>query len=440
MKFRVGEKYLRPATQIASLAVITFLFYNLRYPVSMPFSSPLLAADPLVGMAGVVFARGEWIPAVLPIAVFVVGTLVLGRVFCGWICPVGFLADVVGRLRGGSGRVRGRFGYTQYGVLTAVLIMSVFTINVLAIADPLVIFQRSIYVTADMVAVPVILMIIVGSSLVVARFWCRAICPAGGMLGIISLASPFCRNVDGRCNGCLKCRSECPAGAISKSNEWDATGCIKCLKCEEVCPNHAVSFSPSVPAMPAVHASRRAFLVGAVVFGALSVSRGVVSAITPDQVAVARPPGSLVEDKFNAACVRCGSCVRACLGKVITPAGMSAGLERMYTPALDFGRGFCQRCGTCGQVCPTGAIISQSEDKIKIGTAQVIQKLCVAWEHNTRCLVCNEVCPTHAIKGADRLRPSIDLDLCIGCGSCQYNCPVEGKAIMVSPAGERRRK
>jgi ferredoxin len=147
-----------------------------------------------------------------------------------------------------------------------------------------------------------------------------------------------------------------------------------------------------------------------------------------------------VEARFNAACARCESCAKACTGAVIVPASLDAGLERWFTPALDFGRGACQRCGTCGQVCPTGAIISLPEDKIKIGTARLDTAKCVAWKDNTKCLICNEVCPVQAIKGAGRLRPYVVEDTCVGCGACQYNCPVKEGAIVVFPEGERRRE
>ncbi len=96
------------------------------------------------------------------------------------------------------------------------------------------------------------------------------------------------------------------------------------------------------------------------------------------------------------------------------------------------------RCGTCGQVCPTGAIISLPEDKIKIGTASIYTTQCLAW-NGVRCLVCDEVCPKRAIGEAKQLRPRVKDDTCIGCGQCQLNCPVEGKAIRISSTGERRR-
>jgi ferredoxin-type protein NapF len=227
-------------------------------------------------------------------------------------------------------------------------------------------------------------------------------------------------------------------GAISKENGWDATACTKCLKCEQVCPQAAVSFFPSKPQAPAISLSRRSFLAGATALGMFAASGQTATILTPP-AALIRPPGSLAEDKFNAACARCGSCAKACVGNVIVPAGIGAGLERAFTPSLDFSRGACERCGICGQVCPTGAVISIPEEQIKLGTARIDTGLCLAWKDKKYCLICAEICPKHAVGKAGELQPVIDPDACIGCGACQRNCPVETKAIRVSSEGERRR-
>jgi ferredoxin-type protein NapF len=435
MKLKNPFRYLRLLVQASFFAAYVCLFVTLTYPVAMPYSTLPLAADPLAALSGLVFSRGGWVPALLPVAAFLLIAVVLGRAFCGWACPVGFLNDVAGLAR--RGKNRERFGYLQFGVLAAVILLSAIAVDVLSIADPLVIFQRSLYQLWSGAGVPVVLLLIVLAALVVPRFWCRALCPLGGLLGVFSLASPFGFRVNDKCVRCGKCRKACPMGAITEKISWDATACTKCLECEKACPKRAVSFSPAAPGMPAFSPSRRSFIAGATALAGLAVFARAASALTPARSLI-RPPGSLAEDRFNAACARCETCVRACPNQVIRPAGLDAGLERFYTPCLDFDKGYCMRCGTCGQVCPTGAVISQPEDKIKIGTASVDATQCLAW-NGVRCLVCDEVCPKRAIQGGKNLRPRVKEDICIGCGQCQLNCPVEGKAIRVSSMGERRR-
>ncbi len=435
MKTRIPFRYFRLLVQAAFFTGFVYLFLNVPYPAAMPYSTLPLSADPLAAVSGMIFSTGAWLPALIPVAGFLLVALVLGRAFCGWACPVGFLNDVIGQVR--RGKNRDRFGYLQYGVLAAVLLVSAVAVDVLSIADPLVIFQRSAYMLWAGAGVPVVLLLILLAALVVPRFWCRALCPLGGMLGVFALASPFGFRTNDKCVRCGKCRNACPMGAISKDIRWDATACTKCLECEKACPKGVVSFAPSMPKAPSVSPSRRSFIAGVAALAALFASARVASALTPERSLI-RPPGSLAEERFNAACARCEACVRACPNQVIRPAGLDAGLERFYTPGLDFDRSYCMRCGTCGQVCPTGAVISLPEDKIKLGTASIDTRQCLAW-NDVRCLVCDEVCPKRAIGEAKKLRPRVEEDVCIGCGQCQLNCPVEGKAIRVTSTGERRR-
>ncbi len=219
---------LRPLIQAAFFAGFVLVFLNFQYPVSMPWSSPFTVADPLAAAGAFLFSRGQWLPALLPVGIFIGATLVLGRAFCGWACPVGFLADIAGFVRGNINRIikigkankagKDRFGYLQYGVLAAVLLMSIFSLEALSIFDPLVVFQRSSYLLWAGAGIPVVLIGIVAGSLLVERFWCRALCPLGGLLGLAALASPFGRKVSDSCNDCGKCHRTCPMGAIAKDN------------------------------------------------------------------------------------------------------------------------------------------------------------------------------------------------------------------------------
>lgn len=395
-----------------------------------------MVADPLLAITSSLFHRGAWLPALLPVMGLLAITALFGRAFCGWACPVGFLVDISDRIVRFFKRSKfnERLGYLQYGLLAALLLASLLAVDVLSPLDPMVIFQRSMYLAWSLSGVPVILLLIMAGSLLAPRLWCR-ICPLGAVLGLAALVSPFGRSVNGRCTKCLKCRRACPTGAISTKNAFDSTACVKCLQCERACPEDAIAFAASRPSVPSF-ADRRAVLVAGAALGALALAK---VAITKGAASPIRPPGSLAETKFNAICVRCESCAKACLGRVIRPAGLDAGLERAFTPVLDFNVAKCERCGTCGAVCPTGAIISIPEAKMKMGTAKLDAAKCIAWAQDKKCLICAEVCPVQAVKGTGRLRPFVDAAACVGCGSCQLNCPVEGKAIVVSSDGERRR-
>jgi Fe-S-cluster-containing hydrogenase component 2 len=107
---------------------------------------------------------------------------------------------------------------------------------------------------------------------------------------------------------------------------------------------------------------------------------------------------------------------------------------------MDYETGFCEYdCNLCGRICPTGAILSldiQTKQKTQIGRAHLIKERCVVYTKETACGACAEVCPTHAVHMVPYLprlnQPETDQTLCIGCGNCQFACPVIGtKAILV---------
>lgn len=436
-------RYTRPAVQTLFLAAFVFLFMDLAWPVSMPLDNALLAQDPLAAITSLIFHRGVWLPSAL-VLVTISSALLLGRAFCGWACPVGFLTDISGYLRKLL-KLRpshARLGFVQYGLLAAVLISSIFTLDVLSILDPFVIFQRTLDVLWSGGGIPIVILLLMAGSLIAPRLWCR-ICPAGAVYGLASIVSPFGMKISETCVGCSKCHKVCPMGAISKDLKWDVTACTRCLDCERLCPKGSIGFSPSIPKAPAFSASRRSFMAAGASLGSFILLKGgsSIATVKADESGLIRPPGSLVETRFNAACARCESCVKACPAQVIKPLPISGGLERVFTPALDFNKSSCERCGTCGQVCPTGAIISIPPGNMKIGTASIDQQKCIAWTDDAHCLICAEMCPVGAVKDINRLRPKVSPEICVGCGVCQLNCPARPeKAIVVSGESANRRE
>jgi ferredoxin len=241
--------------------------------------------------------------------------------------------------------------------------------------------------------------------------------------------------------------------------------CFLCLNCAAECPTDALGFEllgVRDAAECAPDLTRRGLIlsIGSALV-AIPLLRGTRRTVNRSHLI--RPPGAGPEDEFLAACIRCGSCTRICPTGAIHSSITEAGLEGFWTPILVPRSGYCvYSCTLCGQVCPSHAIRRLGiEEKmgsdrmrpVKIGTAAVNRNRCIAWSKNMPCLACEEVCPvspkaigvdeaTVIRPGGEQVslgRPIVDSRRCIGCGRCEYVCPVEGAAaIRVFSAGETR--
>src|SRR4051794_36231029 len=306
----------------------------------------------------------------------------------------------------------------------------------------------------------------------IPRFFCRAICPLGALLGIFSRFSLWRIDRDPvRCTDCDLCIKSCE-GASDPHADLRKSECFVCLNCIEDCPHDALSFrflprKASEVTYPQV--GRRelvlAGLFGFFFFPMARLSGGVRKNFNRY---VIRPPGSVAEDEFLRRCIKCDQCIRVCPTNVLQPAMFEAGLEGLWTPIMISKMGWCElNCTLCSQVCPTGAIreISiaeklgigpfEAKGPVKTGTAFYNQGRCLPWAMDTSCVVCEEVCPvspkaifTRNVEVTDRWgatlelkRPFIDPVKCIGCGICEHECPVkDDPAVYVTAIGESRDK
>jgi formate hydrogenlyase subunit 6/NADH:ubiquinone oxidoreductase subunit I len=160
--------------------------------------------------------------------------------------------------------------------------------------------------------------------------------------------------------------------------------------------------------------------------------------------------------------------MKVCPNNALHPALGEAGLEGLWTPVLVPRIGYCETsCVLCSQVCPTGAIweITPREKgwsapdgqpaskPIRIGTAFFDRGRCLPWAMATECIVCEEWCPTSPkaiyLRPAEITRPDgktvvvrqpwVNPELCVGCGACEYACPVRDRpAVYVTSVGESR--
>jgi polyferredoxin len=305
------------------------------------------------------------------------------------------------------------------------------------------------------------------------RFFCRFLCPLGALLGSLSRYSLFRINrlVD-RCTDCNLCLTRCE-GAADPQSQVRVAECFSCMNCIDDCPEDALVFSllkqDQQQVKPAPDVSRRRFLFAGVAgVAAFPLVRNNGAAGDQNFLPwMIRPPGSVAEPEFLAKCIKCDQCINVCPTNVLQPAGLAeGGIEALWTPVLHFKIAHCQlKCTLCSQVCPTGAIrhISVAEKlglgefaeqgPVRLGTAFFDLGRCLPWAHQIPCVVCEEVCPTapKAIQTIDEEvkdvygnrvvlnKPFLVPELCIGCGICEAECPVQDKpAVYVTAVGESR--
>ena len=262
------------------------------------------------------------------------------------------------------------------------------------------------------------------------RFWCRNLCPLGALLGLFGSASPLRPRIGSACVRCNKCRERCKMGAFEPGAEGTpyqsiVQECILCYACERsLCPVGAIHIGVGRPApvrpAPGVCPSRRAFLgsaaVGAVLAPAILLDRR--SRVKEESNPMLRPPGALRPDgDFQAACVRCGACMRVCPTNALHPSGIENGIAGLWTPTFVFNIGACdyacnaqagegdedppaaperRPANLCATVCPTGAIapLARAEkNQWQIGTAVFDHDRCLPWARGEECLTCEEMCP-----------------------------------------------
>lgn len=303
-------------------------------------------------------------------------------------------------------------------------------------------------------------------ELVGRRLWCRDLCPLGALIGLVG-HFPFVRRTPGKtCRDCNRCAHVCPMNAHGPNHtgEVSSVNCHLCMTCVDECPKAIVKFGfkRTRASAAGVDISRRGLIAAALAGGAIpALSQTLGGGEGKVSSQLLRPPGAQEEKKFLALCVRCGLCMKVCPTNVLQPAVLESGMEGMFSPRLSprlvFEQTYCeQNCTLCGQVCPSGAIrhlLPEVKRKTVIGKAYFDHKLCLPWAKGVACIRCEEMCPLEekAIKiqkeydaldenGLNVLiqQPRVDRNLCVGCGICESNCPINTQNNQIQgPAGIR---
>ena len=410
------------------------------------------------------------------LAALVVLTLLLGRIYCSVICPLGVWQDIVNWISSRRKGKKRRFHYKKEnrwlrnGIWVLYFAVLVADVQVaIALLAPYSAWGRivqSILHPVGMgwavVAVAAVTLVVTGLlAWIGGRTYCNTICPVGTTLGIFSNFTLFGPVIDAdKCTHCHGCEKQCKASCIDSENQKiDYSRCVDCFDCIDDCKFGAIRLGNTWKAArenrqlatqketadkkAEVDTSKRAFLAATgVTLGAVTLKAqeqkldGGLAALEakrkPERTERIVPAGARSLKDFYSRCTACQLCVANCPSGVLRP---STDLQHLMQPESSYEDGYCRpECVKCSEVCPAGAILPLTPEEksvTHIGTAVVDYDLCVVNRDGVSCGNCARHCPAEAITMVpvdphDRhslKTPAVIEEKCIGCGACEYLCP-----------------
>ncbi|MBG0858630.1 MAG: 4Fe-4S binding protein [Bacteroidales bacterium] len=419
--------------------------------------------------------------------IILVLTLITGRTYCSFLCPLGIGQDIFSRIGGRIRRKFRRYGFkkpftvVRYSILAATLIVTfIWGIYLVTLLDPYSIFGRfiTLFVKPAVIvlnnllsgllgkfdiyalshtpvkgypllvySIPAAFFLLIGGlSLTRGRLYCNMICPVGTFLGLISRISIFRIKFDeSACTRCGRCSVGCKSSCIDfLQYHVDVTRCVDCFNCINICPDKAISYG-LVSLKKKEHQTdedKRKFIAGSLMFlfGLSQTARGQeartpvptkASTVKENKTTPVCPPGGGSIAGFNKDCTACSLCITACPNNVLQPAWLQYGVAGMMQPVMDYHRSFCTyNCTVCTEICPTYALRPlelEAKKLTQIGKSNFIKDNCIVKTEKTACGACSEACPTKAVYmipyEGNLLIPEVNNEICIGCGHCEFACP-----------------
>lgn len=257
---RTRIRTIRWISQIAFLAVWLILVSGAVCTAIV--GSSFAVSEPL-GVIQLILARGAdgtvlglSMTLLVGSVLFIGVTMLLGRAFCAWSCPLGTIIDLIDKSLqklkfrpfftrrtqskdNSSGIVRN--SVNRYAVLASALTgAAVFRSPVWCSLCPIgtlcrgAIAGAEVAVGAELLTVPAVGAMSLGEK----RFWCKYLCPVGGLLVLVSKLNPFLKprvQHDAPHWDCGACTTLCPEG-INVCQEKSFARCTKCFDCYAKCP------------------------------------------------------------------------------------------------------------------------------------------------------------------------------------------------------------
>ncbi len=232
------------ARRITALSFLIILFLKTPWFIGsynateafgwIPFTDPLAALETY--LASNLFNLSLFLGA----SILVLLCLIMGPVYCGWLCPLGLLLDLCsGKKTKPLPRLSRVFllgfalGFSF--LFGAPLFQAVSPINFMSWLFG---YAHEIQAASLML---IFLCLIIIVEIFLPRLWCRSICPLGGLYSLVGQKASFGvkAEVENVCKkSCLKCDVACPMGIqeIRKKPFVDHMDCTRCGACVDACP------------------------------------------------------------------------------------------------------------------------------------------------------------------------------------------------------------
>ena len=468
-----------------SLAAVFFLFITLLF---LDFTGTL---HTWFGW----MAKIQLLPAVLAlnfvvIALLTVLTLLLGRVYCSVICPLGVFQDIVAWI----GRRGKKLPYTfstakswlRYGVFALFVVALAFGVSaIVALLDPYGAYGRmannllmpiwqwgsnllafiaeradsyAFYTTGVWIKSLPTFLISTGTLILLTvlawrngRTYCNAICPVGTFFGFLSRYAAFKIRIDARkCNKCTVCERNCKSSCIdSEAYKVDHSRCVVCMNCIGKCNRDAIGYTFVYSKMGEIGKIGKIGETGKIGGNRRGVSH------TPNETTNESRKGFL-----TAAMILAASALKAQIIQKATDIKVDGGLADILekkspirlTPLTPAGsqsarnmKQKCTACQLCVTVCSNNVLRpSSSMDTLMQPVMSFERGYC-----RPECVKCSEVCPTGAIlkttkeeKSSTRIGHAIWIrERCIPianedeCNNCAHHCPTSAITMIPSVPG-----
>ncbi len=245
------------ALLISNLGLFRILKTGLVCPFLYCHGCPFAIFGCPIGIVQHFVIDGQF-PIFLLGSIGVYGTL-LGRAFCGWVCPFGALHDLLSYLKGGKNIRAKPLWFTKFIFLFFVIVLAWYFLDTIfckfcpsgslfatipaLIPHPF--FNRGFSPSGLFLYVHILTLILtVILALLVTRFWCRYLCPVGAIAGVFNKLSMVSVTLDEeKCRKCLGCLEPCSMGINKLEDIGNSTDCILCGRCAEACPEKALRFT-----------------------------------------------------------------------------------------------------------------------------------------------------------------------------------------------------